>query len=227
MQVTTLKNPGDNTLAQTVRREVAYLISQLEIADAGGTPSPELAAFLAHAASVAPGYTGPVLPATQAVVTNNASTPVKNRAGTAVTGTHTIHVAGSVVTDVTLSPAIAPIANAAANISVLNTGGASVTTVGVAAVAAGVLTYVALPATVSGVINGATLPVKNSAGTTVPGTSTATIAAGAVTGVNLPATVGVVVNAVKQSGWTVTGSGTFFTPTVTAGVCTGGVLSAS
>lgn len=43
----------------------------------------------------------------------------------------------------------------------------------------------------------------------------------------LPTTQAVVTNGVKQSGWTVTGTGTFFTPTVVGGVCTGGVLSTS
>jgi hypothetical protein len=74
---------------------------------------------------------------------------------------------------------------------------------------------------------GANITMQNSAGTAIPGTHPATVAAGALSNVKLASTVGVVVNAVKQSGWTVTGSGTFFTPTVAAGVCTGGVLSAS
>lgn len=69
--------------------------------------------------------------------------------------------------------------------------------------------------------------MQNSAGTAIPGTHPATVAGGTVTHVKLAATVGVVVNAVKQSGWNVTGTGTFFTPTIVAGVCTGGVLSAS
>lgn len=85
----------------------------------------------------------------------------------------------------------------------------------------------ALPATQVVVSNAQAITMQNSAGTAIPGTHPATVAGGVLTNVKLASTVGVVVNAVKQSGWTVTGTGTFFTPTIVAGVCTGGVLSAS
>jgi hypothetical protein len=185
MQVTTLLNPGQNPLAQTIRREVARIISQLEGADVLGTPEALFAAFLADAASKTPGYAGPVLPATQVVVSNAGSVPVKNSAG-------------------------------------------SKTVTGTATVAAGVLTGVGLAATEAIVSNAqGGIAVTNSAAVAIPGTHTARVAAGLVTRVDLAATVGTVVQGVKQSGWTVTGTGTFFTPTVVAGVCTGGVLSAS
>lgn len=103
----------------------------------------------------------------------------------------------------------------------------SKTVSGTAAVASGAVSGVSLPATAA-IVDSTVLPViQNSAGTTVPGTNARNVAAGLETNVRMAATVGVVVNGVKQSGWTVTGSGTFFTPTVTNGVCTGGVLSAS
>jgi hypothetical protein len=143
MQVTTLKNPGDSPLAQTVRKEVARVISQLEDADVTGTPSPLFAAFLADAATLTPGYAGPIAGGTNAVVAN-----------------------------------------------------------------------------------GGTVNVENSAGA-LDSPATATVAAGVLTGVKLAATKTILTNALKFSGVTITGTGTFFTPTIVNGVLTGGVLSAS
>jgi hypothetical protein len=184
MQVITLKNPGLSPLAQTIRKEVARVISQLEDADVLGTPEPLFAAFLAHAATVTPGYAGPVLPATQAVVSNSGTVTVKNSAG-------------------------------------------SVSKAGTATVAGGVITGVALSASTA-IVDASVVPVvQNSAGTVIPGVNVRTVAVGLESNIKLASTVGVIVNGVKQSGWTVTGSGTFFTPTIVAGVCTGGVLSAS
>lgn len=51
------------------------------------------------------------------------------------------------------------------------------------------------------------------------------LTAAGITGI--PATSAIVANGVKLSGVTITGTGTFFTPTVANGVLTGGVLSAS
>lgn len=74
MQATDLKFPGGFTSAQTIRREVAHEISQLEISAAAGSPvSGDLAAFLLDAATKTPGYTAPAPPtppATEAVVKN-------------------------------------------------------------------------------------------------------------------------------------------------------------
>ena len=76
MQASTLKNPGDSPLAQTVRKELARLISSAEDADVFGTPDPALAAFLLDAAQKTPGYAAPVLPANLAVVSNTQSITV-------------------------------------------------------------------------------------------------------------------------------------------------------
>lgn len=90
MQVTTLKNPGDSPLSQTVRKEVARVISQLEDADVTGTPSPLFAAFLADAAAKTPGYAGPVLPTTQKLLSSGVKVPVGTVTGTGTFFTPTI-----------------------------------------------------------------------------------------------------------------------------------------
>ena len=76
------------------------------------------------------------------------------------------------------------------------------------------------------VANGATVNVENSAGA-LDSPATAVVAGGVLTGVNLAATKTILTNATKFSGVTITGTGTFFTPTIVNGVLTGGVLSAS
>lgn len=83
-----------------------------------------------------------------------------------------------------------------------------------------------LPATQVVVANGGTVNVENSAGA-LDSPATAVVAGGVLTGVNLASTKTILTNALKFSGVTITGSGTFFTPTITNGVLTGGVLSAS
>jgi hypothetical protein len=83
-----------------------------------------------------------------------------------------------------------------------------------------------LPATSAVVANGASVNVENSAGN-LDSPATATVAGSAVTNVRLASTKTILTNALKFSGVTITGSGTFFTPTITNGVLTGGVLSAS
>lgn len=137
MQPTDLKYPGGYTHAKTVRREVAHIISQLQIAEANSTIEPFFAQFLADAAAKTPGST---------------------------TGAY--------------------------------------------------------------VANAGTVNVENSAGN-LDSPATATVAAGVLTGVKLAATKTILTDATKFSGVTITGSGTFFTPTIVNGVMTGGVLSAS
>jgi hypothetical protein len=123
-------------------------------------------------------------------------------------------------------PATSAIVANGATVAMKNSAG-SKSVNGTASVAASAVTGVALPATAA-IVDSTVVPViQNSAGTAVAGVNTRTVAAGLETNVRTAATVGFVVNAVKQSGWTVTGTGTFFTPTVANGVCTGGVLSAS
>ena len=218
MQVTTLLNPGQNPLAQTIRKEVARVISQLEIADVTGTPEPLFAAFLADAAAKTPGSTS------GAFVANGATVNVENSAG-ALDSPATAVVAAGVLTGVNLA-ATKTIVTHAQSINVENSVG-GLDTAATAVVAAGVITGVNLPSTTTLLAHNVSVAVRNSALTAIPGSHGSVVAAGVLTGVNLASTVGVVVNGVKQSGWTVTGSGTFFTPTIVAGVCTGGVLSAS
>lgn len=83
-----------------------------------------------------------------------------------------------------------------------------------------------LPATSAVLANGGTVNVENSAGN-LDSPATATVAASAITNVRLASTKTILTNALKFSGVTITGTGTFFTPTITNGVLTGGVLSAS
>ena len=81
-------------------------------------------------------------------------------------------------------------------------------------------------ATIANVSNGGTVNVENSAGA-LDSNATAVVAGGVLTSVQLAATKTILTNALKFSGVTITGSGTFFTPTIVNGVLTGGVLSAS
>lgn len=142
-------------------------------------------------------------------------TPVLNDAAAALT------VAGA-----SGLPATSAVVANGATINVENSAG-NLDSPATATVAASAVTNVRLAATKTIVTTADAVTMQNSAGTAIPGTHAATVAAGVLSNVKLAATVGVVVNAVKQSGWTVTGTGTFFTPTIVAGVCTGGVLSAS
>lgn len=102
MQVTTLKFPGGFTSAQTIRREVAHEISQLEISAAAGSPAdPALAAFLLDAAQKTPGYVAPALPATQAIVSNGVKVNAVSVTGTGNFATFT--VVSGVITAIVLS----------------------------------------------------------------------------------------------------------------------------
>lgn len=228
MQATTLKYPGGFTSAQTIRREIAHEISQLEIAVAAGAPAkPELAAFLADAAAKTPGYAGPVLPATQAVVSNGGSVPVKNSAGT-VTKTGTATVAANAVTGVALGATTAIVDNAGAA-TVRNSAG-SKTAAATVAVAAGAVTNVNITASTTAIVDhNDTVPVKDAAGVVRASGATAEIVAGVPVSVRLAATasVAIIPTATKFPVGTVSGSGTFGTFTVVNGVITGIVLSAS
>jgi hypothetical protein len=144
MQVTTLLNPGQNPLAQTIRKEVARVISQLEIADATGTPETAFAAFLADAAIKCPGYTnGPIDP-TETVVTNAQTVNVENSAGN-LDSPATAVVAAGVLTSVKLG-ATKTIATHGDTINVENSAGA-LDSPATAVVAAGVITGVNLGST--------------------------------------------------------------------------------
>ena len=112
-----------------------------------------------------------------------------------------------------------------ATVNVENSAGA-LDSPATAVVAAGVLTSVKLAATKTIVTHAQSINVENSAGA-LDSPATAVVAAGVITGVNLAETKTILTDALKFSGVTITGSGTFFTPTIVNGVLTGGVLSAS
>lgn len=101
MQATTLKNPGDSPLTQTIRKEVARVISQLEDAAVYGTPDPKFAEFLRDAATKTPGYAAPALPATQQLIANAQVVTGVTVTGTGTTATFT--VAGGKITGIALA----------------------------------------------------------------------------------------------------------------------------
>lgn len=99
---------------------------------------------------------------------------------------------------------------------------------GTATVAAGALSSVAITAATAAIVQNAdTVPVKSFAGAVVTAAPTAEVSAGALVAVKLSSAAAVAANTVKQSVGTVSGSGTFGTFTVSGGVITGIVLSAS
>lgn len=120
--------------------------------------------------------------------------------------------------------AAAPIQNGS-TVAVRNSAGADNHNA-TAIVSAKALTGVNLAATVAMVDNADSVNVENSAGN-LDSAATAVVAAGVLTSVQLASTKTILTNALKFSGVTITGSGTFFTPTIVNGVLTGGVLSAS
>lgn len=99
---------------------------------------------------------------------------------------------------------------------------------GTATVAANAITNVKLDATTAAIVQHAdVVPVQQfdgSAGTSSP---TAVVAAGAETAVKLTSIARVVTNGSKHACGTVSGSGTFATFTISGGIITGIVLSAS
>ena len=180
MQVTTLKNPGQNPLAQTIRKEVARVISQLEIADVTGTPETAFSEFLADAASKAPGYV-PVASPTAAIVPNGGTVNVENSAGN-LDSPATATVAAGVLTGVKLG-ATKTIVTSGDSINVENSAGA-LDSPATAVVAAGVITGVNLGATKTIVTNAGAVTIKDSSGgPSLAGT--ANVAAGALTDVQI------------------------------------------
>lgn len=97
MRDATLLKPGTLSTSNRLRREVAYAISQVEVAKANGATGEgaQLSAFLQDAAAKTPGYAGPVLPGNQAIVNNGALIPATGT-GTTVT----LSVVGGAVTAV-------------------------------------------------------------------------------------------------------------------------------
>lgn len=142
------------------------------------------AADAAIVAATAIGGSAAPLPATQAIVTDAGTAPVKNSAGVAVPGTSTYTVAANAVTGVNLPATVAPVANAA-TVVVQNSAGTVVAGTHAATVAAGALSNVKLAATIATVANG----VKVNA-TSVTGTgnfATFTVANGVITAIVLSA----------------------------------------
>ena len=140
MQVTTLLDAGQNPLAQTIRREIARVITQLELADVTGTPETKFAAFLAHAATVTPGYTNGPIDLTEVVVTNGATLNVENSAGN-LDSAGTATVAGGVLTSVKLAATKTILTDALAVTGVTVTGTGTTAT---PTIVNGVLTAIAL-----------------------------------------------------------------------------------
>lgn len=106
MQDYDLKNPGDDQLAQTTRRNVAKLLSNV---DTETNPSPAVAAFLLDAATKAPGYVPPAaepLPGTQAIAENGK--PVTVRAGSANVVSQFSVVSGVISVNLPATSAVVP-----------------------------------------------------------------------------------------------------------------------
>lgn len=145
MQPTDLKFPGGFTSAQTIRREVAHEISQLQISAASGSPvDPSLAAFLADAAAKTPGYVppeAPPLPATQALVDNTQSVVLRNSANTAAAGAAGVAIVASNVLTVRLPSTSAVVTSGLSTVAATGTGTKVTFTV-----ASGVITAITLSA---------------------------------------------------------------------------------
>lgn len=192
MQAVDLKFPGSYTNAKTIRREVAHVISQLEIAASVSTVDGDFAAFLQDAAIKTPGYVAGSLPATQVIVSNGGTVNVENSAG-ALDSPGTAVVAGGVLSGVQLA-ATKTIVTTADNITVQNSAGAAVAGSHAATVAAGVLSNVKLAATIAPVANAQAVAVANSASVAVTGTHNVDVAAGVVTRVRLDAGIAPIQN---------------------------------
>lgn len=122
---------------------------------------------------------GPVLPATDAIVSNGGTVVVKNSAGT-VSKNGTATVAANAVTGIALAATEAIVSNAA-NVVIQNSAGTAVAGSHAATVAAGVVSNVKLASTIAPVANGATVANVTGAGTT----ATITVANGVITGIAL------------------------------------------
>lgn len=102
MQAADLLYPGYTGPNERIRRDVAFAISKLETAKGLGAPDkPAFALFLADAATKTPGYAGPIIPATQALVSDGVKVNAVSVTGTGNFATFT--VAGGVITGIVLS----------------------------------------------------------------------------------------------------------------------------
>lgn len=102
MQDYTLLNPGIDQVSQTMRKNVAHCISNLEgVVELGATPDAALSLFLADAATKTPGYTAPALPANQVKLTSGQRVNAVSVTGTGNFATFTI--VGGAITAIVLS----------------------------------------------------------------------------------------------------------------------------
>lgn len=93
MQTTDLKFPGDTPNALTVRREVAAIISHLEIAKADGVEvARSFSAFLADAAVKCPGFVPIDTPDNMALLTDGDVVEVAS-------GRYTVRITNGKITD--------------------------------------------------------------------------------------------------------------------------------
>lgn len=183
MQATDLKFPGDCTHGKTIRREVAYEISRVQIAVQQGAPvDARFAGFLADAAFKTPGYV-PVVASTQYVVNHGSNVTVKNSAGNDVkVGVAT--VVGGVLTGVALAATEAIVTNGE-TIRIENATGGVVSTGAPATVAVGAVTKVMLGTQTAVVANGGKVSVGTVTGSGTFGTFT--ILNNVITGIVLSA----------------------------------------
>lgn len=182
MQASNLKFPGGFTSAQTIRREVAHEISQLEISAAAGSPvDPSLALFLADAAQKCPGFEALPLPDDQTVVLDGYTVAVRNSANALIGAAATAVVADNKLKNVKL-PATTAAVVTGSTVAVQNSAGAAVGT-GSVTVSAGGVSNVKLPATVATVTSGLSTVAATGTGTKV----TFTVANGVITGIALSA----------------------------------------
>lgn len=109
-------------LAQVTQPYAQADIPLANEAEATARAAVKAAADQAIVAATAIGGSGAALPATQAIVANGATAPVKNSAGVAVPGTSTYTVAANAVTDVKLPATVAVVTSGASAIAATGTG---------------------------------------------------------------------------------------------------------
>lgn len=97
----------------------------------------------------------------EASVKDGATVPVRNSAGTAVSGTHTVDVVDSKVNYVALDATIWPLNNGNTSVRITNSAGATITSAGGATVADGVGS-VKLPSNWTAVNNGSSVTLGGS-----------------------------------------------------------------
>lgn len=91
MQDYDLLNPGIDQVSQTMRKNVAHCISNLEgVVELGATPDTALSLFLADAATKTPGYVEPVAPTNAVTLTDGQKVDAVSVTGTGNFATFTV-----------------------------------------------------------------------------------------------------------------------------------------